>query len=435
MSLDSAHLDSSRLTLSDSPRTMTGFTAINAPNSDGATNGSASRGMLLKQQADTSFGSQQGNATSVVSEYLGRGESDETAIRKEALHGPGSKKAPAKNSKKRASTTSSRTTAKRRKTSDVAADMPVTKTSNIRTSKAAGKKSNARKDDTIEPAAVSPMAAEKVTSQTQVHVANDRDAMGSSAKPVSLYTSSTSMSTLSTTSQPTSIDSVRSSAGHGTTLYNSKGPQDKKQRRVQVTQPWSNRKIDDPAQTGPAAHTRSLRPRKGKPTSLLASPRLDEEEVIISPVKKTKSIRGRKTKARRLSSEEDLLGDEDDIDDMLNLANNIETGATATRKVQLPTPVNSDAASQSQAKPTKAKKRKPTPVLTPDEEFLELGDSDEAEMIDLTETAEEEDDKQKSPIPPPRERKLNTHTVDMLDDYGGAFLSEAERRILGMFEK
>ena len=69
------------------------------------------------------------------------------------------------------------------------------------------------------------------------------------------------------------------------------------------------------------------------------------------------------------------------------------------------------------------------PQVQTEEDFIFSDDSDDEAMADAAD-ANEEFAPRRSPTPPPRDRKQNTRTVDVDDDYGGALLTSAEKQIL-----
>ena len=138
-------------------------------------------------------------------------------------------------------------------------------------------------------------------------------------------------------------------------------------------------------------------------------------------------------------TDEDLICDDDDIEEALIIADKAEVKSKSRSKVravpgtkdQLPESANTGEPANAQTGNKRVTKRKPTPLLNPDEEYIMLEDEDETGIVDLTRAAEDTA-KQAAPIPPPRERKLNMHEVNQNEDYGGALFSDAERQFLGM---
>ena len=420
---------------------MTGFTAINAPTTD------QSQLPDMAQTLDTRSPTRKANVAqqrpkTVVSGYLGRGDSEEATHagipNGEPLRGPGTKTTGGKG-KKRASASTNQENSKRRKVSEVSDGMTIMK-SNVQTRDKAKTKSNAPNPANLRE--------EATTSQS-----------------VNVFAQPTSMDAVHTSSHQTSVDALRASNGHEATLYKSDAGSSYRQGGVKFSQPWLNQpaNID---RTGAIANTRTLRPRKAatrQPQQLSAVAEENDTDLSYDTSSQQTSVekekptaaskqatcsnanKSKKPPARQLSSEqsrasdEDFIGDDDDVAETLALAEDIEskakapheTSASSSSKTHFPTPANSDAPA-SQHGNENPRRRNSTPILNLDEEFIELSDGDEPEIIDLTMTVERTA-VQRSPTPPPRERKLNMREVHAHEDYGGALLSEAERQLLGRF--
>lgn len=420
---------------------MAGFTAINAPEvgyKEASGTSQPPEGAKVSSVPSTVD-----QRKSVASEYLGRGDAESGTLRLiqdvGPLHGPGSKKAGAK-SKKRASSLASHANSKRRKISDVAETMGITK--------ATGQASQTCRVtpstdvDTIQssPTITAQKSRERAKPKRSPKARSEDPTMSNAMQSVSVIAPSTSMDAVSRTPQQTSLEAVRANKGYGAVLYNGALPPSNIQANVTTFEPLMNSttQVDRPEAT---ANTRVLRPRKAKAVADARSTAAPETDSVNSP--------GAQPPKRRLAErplpsgqssvlDEDFLDEDDDLAEALALANTIETNfrptaeakATFSNKTQLPTPVNSDTLTDSDNY-QKPRKRRPTPILNPDEELVELSDEDEAEIVDLRE-ATENDATRRSPTPPARERKRNMREVDAQEDYGGALLSEAERQLLGM---
>ena len=398
----------------------------------------------------------------MASEYLGRDDPAATVPfdvqASGALHGRGTKKG-SNSAKKRKSSTTKQTSSKRRKISDVSNGMPITKSTDR--PKASASKSN--------PRGGAAAAAESRASNKPARNALASSMASGATALLSVFAPSTSMDTLNTASHQTSVDALKTSAGHGTTLYRSNQIVPNAQTTAMTPQSLLNPQTLTTDLTNPshASNTRILRPHKASTTQKQESPPLSEKSNFHASVKasalnisacKPKPVAPQKQNGSRNTlapkrqprtqsvsrkpsklSDEDFVGDDDSVDQALALGDSIEAetkprdtlNTTAKGKSYLPTPVNSDASSQNQDMGTRNSKRRPTPLLTPDEEFVELDEEDEAEIVDLTEAAEEAFEP-RPPTPPPRERKLNMREVDKNEDYGGALFSDAERQLLGM---
>jgi hypothetical protein len=69
-------------------------------------------------------------------------------------------------------------------------------------------------------------------------------------------------------------------------------------------------------------------------------------------------------------------------------------------------------------------------ILSDSGDYGESLDEDDEELIELTKNIERS--AQSDQTPPSRARKLNIRDTHEHDDYGGALLSEEERKLLGM---
>lgn len=457
---------------------MAGFTAINAPvtaNPPPAAVAEGARKSSRKTKSNSASIEHQESKT-IASDYLGRGDPSgaDAAVKQSSgpLHGPGIKKTAAKG-KKRTRDESSQKNAKRRKTSDVSAGMPVTKSAPKpkKTSTTKSVNSKAPKEPKSKTSAAPNVPEQKAkTTTNEAGYISERpqsDISPSDAAPsVSVFAPTTSMNSLHSTSQQTSLDAVRSSAGQSATVYQRAKTRDNNHAGVQLAQPLLKPAAEPRAYTGSEASTRALQPRKANTAHSTPSSASDEHDGIVDAVdvparkpstdKKQPRTTERSTNSRvtkhssekpqgksthiAKDGEEDFIGDDEDgLIDALDKVDIIEAKSNppskkqpaSTTSAQLPTPVNSDEPIQAPASKRTANKRKPTAILTPDEEFMQLCDEDEAEPLGLTETAEEIA-AERSPTPPQRDKKLNMREVNPHEDYGGALFSDADRQLLGM---
>ncbi|KAK4549380.1 hypothetical protein LTR36_006377 [Oleoguttula mirabilis] len=351
---------------------MAGFTPINA---------------AVQQEVpatQTSGGEQATSSTTrsrpktVAAEYLGCGETEQAApVVSQALHGPGTKKATGKG-KKRASTTSAASKAKRRKSNDVSDSMSVSKGS-------------AHQQEDAQQA---PKAAKAKTKRKATVPNTDQDAADTTetTRPLPVYAPATTVGSLHSRPQTTSLDGVRAASGYGHTVYNGGLTPITVQTGIKTTQPQLNNASEDHS----VAARSSTRHRR---TSVVQPSKL-------APVE-----------------------EEDDLDMIIESLPSQVSRKTVAGKRQLPTPVNSDPGSLNIRKQPSRKSKEVLSIQT-DEDFLELVDTDDDDaMADLAEAVEETAVRRER-TPPPRTVKQNTRAVDEYDDYGGALFSEAEKQLL-----
>lgn len=282
-----------------------GFTPINVCGPNGAISSSFGDSALLIQahhqhKSSDAIGNGRNRQTrTVASDYLGR--DDETVS------------VPANVQNTRVTRSS-----KRRKISQVSESVPATKPTNG--------KSKARRTKRTEENDSANATSELVQSQ-----------------PVSLFSSSTLMGSLSTPAAQTTFDAMKASKGYGTIVYSS-----------------------SPAE----------QPKK-KELTTISKPKKSTQPVVTSS---------------RTLSEDFMIGDDDDMDDALARISEIAEASDQP----------GNAASEKEDAPI-------AKVGTP----LDVAPAQGAQT------------------PPARQWKLNMHEVDRDEDYGGALLSEAEKKILG----
>lgn len=105
-----------------------------------------------------------------------------------------------------------------------------------------------------------------------------------------------------------------------------------------------------------------------------------------------------------------------------------DSDAAPEPHASLPTPLASDAATESNGRT--ARRNHPQVTQSHSGEFEDSLDEDDDEMIELAKRVEKQATAGQSP--PSRARKLNIRDTHEHDDYGGALLSEEERRLLGI---
>ena len=329
---------------------MAGFTPINA----------SSRHRPTETQAESADNIRQPSLQPVTAACLGTAQHESAAnTSNQALHGPGAKKASGKGRKRTDTTLKDASKTKRRKTGDVSEGMTVTKPGERGAKKATPKPSEQRNPG-----------------ETPQH--HEQDALP--VRPLPVYVQPTSMDMIPSSGQQTSMEAVRSAAGPGCTLYNSRTPTSAASA-IDITQPWLS--VANLDRTRPAINTRVLRPRHDK----------------IDPA----TVQGFRSA-------------------------NASTSASRSR---LPTPFASDSApEETLAHANDPPTRRDTLAgFTQGDEFIDIDDHDEADLIDLT-TAVEESVAIRERTPPFRERKQNIRAVEEHEDYGGALLTDTEKQHL-----
>ena len=447
--------------ISPPPPVVMGFTPINAPRSSAL---QASGVAPPSDERSTNASASQRNgqsdqAKSIVSEYLGRGD-DDISIPAAAQTTRVTRASAAKEknavTQKRAATTNNTPSQKRRKTSDISDSMPVAKPKQTK-GKAKAK------------------AAKQTEANPPAEVAN-----ALSSQPVSLYSSATSMETLSVPSQQTSFDAAKASK-FGTTLYHGSQVARGAPSSSLVSQPWFEAHFDqtkaDAISTGNGAATRRGQanvkamsdPRNRGPQKIISkaasSRTLSDEfmpadgleddpallDFIEAVTQKTMemtpgttsqaAVRQRKPKestagkplktssipamgSSRTLSEDFLVGDDADMDEVLNVtmvaSANVESQADdkeAPSKLRKGSgTIEGNATKGRKSAKSKTSNHDVDVVLTEEQNLAANGEDDPPE-----DTA----------TPLARQWKLNMREVDENEDYGGAMFSEAERKILG----
>ena len=304
---------------------------------------------------------------SVVANYLGRGNNEQSVpVVTEALHGPGTKKSSAKG-RKRASTTTATSKAKRCKTNNVADGMGITKIGTLGADTQPAHK------------VVEAEATQKANATNVVQSATDST---DATKPVSVYAQTTSMASFIT------LDAVKAMPGYGHCLYNT------------VPMSSSMALVQSRSEKGP-----------------------NDQKVAARPSNVTRRRSNPAQPPTLFSIEE-----EDEFDVLIDSLPDIVPPSKFKNKSQLPTPANSDPPPANV--PTQlARKVKQVPLHQTEEDFLELDNSDDEAMAELGETAEETAF-QRELTPPMRTVKQNSRTVDANEDYGGALFSAAELKLI-----
>ncbi len=374
----------------------------------------------------------------LISEYLGRGDGGDEAPVTQALRGQGTKTARSRGGK-RAGTANVASTRKRRKTSDVSEGMTVTKPA---AKKAKSKVIVENEAETDAPANPQQHADDDAAE----HVASNVN------QAVPVFAPPTSMQTYHSAGQQTSVQALKSAHGRTKTLYRRTETPGQDQPDISYAEPWLNIQPTSEAQGTSPLSARVLRPRHEKAVAVVV-PGQDQEARMPAAKSKTGKQKNKaapqqkaavttKSGRRRRSTRsygEDFFGDDDDIDEVMALADTVEKVMPSHRptkkagKTPLATPVTSDApAGQPKATKRRTVEREPTQILTADEEFIVLDDEQEAECEGTPTTSEADHDSalRRSPTPPPRDKKFNMREVDEHEDYGGALLSDSEIQLL-----
>ena len=222
---------------------MAGFTPINASAS------TASAASPTNPTSDGALPNPQINgrsSNSVVSDYLGRGETVPSApVASQALRGQGAKKG-----RKRASTTTAASKPKRRKSGDVSETLTVSKPVARENSKPAAppkKKPATAKQD----AGTTPAKRKRGRAQDGD---DDHDQAAQSApelaRPLPIYSQATTMNSLTLASQPTTVDALKASSKPGATIYSSNPTKPVERPGVTLTRPLLDSEV-----TAKAGHT------------------------------------------------------------------------------------------------------------------------------------------------------------------------------------
>lgn len=413
----------SRGSISDRTKEMAGFTAINGPSGASHPLASSSYGNGVICRARSYEGQLEHNQSTIaVSDSHGHGNGNVAKAAVKQITGPlcglGSKKTAtvtAPQGKKRGTSATKELNGKRRKISDVAQSMHVMKPASR------GKSEFTKKDTPSGPPAASNPAP-----------GSFHEAESNAAHSVSVFAPQTSMNTCHQSTNLTSLDAVRSSPGQSTTVYQGRQLQSTTARKARPVQPWLNHASSSSPVSGSNANTSLLHPRKAAQL----------KSAITSTPAKTRHVQGVKGDAQRTvdggalghmhSAQEDFLADEDNFNlhEALKLTQQAETTnekpGTRSRQLRAATEIKHTGIKQAEAavatkSKVKALSRKPTVILTPEEELMQLADDDEAELLEVTVEAEQSY----------RDKRLNLRNVDPHEDYGGLLLSDAERNLLG----
>jgi len=397
---------------------MAGFTAINEPSgashplaSSSYRNGVICRarsyeGQLYRDQSTLAVADFQGDRNTNVAKATVKQTTG-------PLCGLGSKKtASAPQGKKRKGSATIEPNGKRRKISDVAESVPVTKPASR------GELKNTTRSS--KPETVAALHDES----KPCHI----DSVPLRPAPsVSVVAPQTSMNTFHPAANLTALDAVRSSPGHSTTVYQGSQVQSATRKQAQVVQPWLNHASSSFPTSTNRGNTNSPQRQKAVHSQQTAP----ATTVTTNHAKRTKVDGLHNAYSRAISCipnlEEDFLADDHDIN--LHEAFKLTQQAENTSKQPKSKRDKLHAASELQrtggaiasGAKLKALSRKPTTILTPEEELMQLADDDEAELMEVTVDAEQSY----------RDKKLNLRNVDPNEDYGGLLLSDAERNLLG----
>lgn len=393
-----------------------GFTAINT---------SAVPTLPLNaSQHQPEMGTQQERSDSVAASYLGLGGSaaDESFCKSAA------KPARGRGKKRAATTTATPSTGKRRKGKDH--DAP---TASLNTRKEVVQSSSAASIDntlSLTPSWPSDPAVAKTVSRPSMTRTNHVQEDMPSTDSISLYTPTTSMSETNFTSQSTSMDAFKASSGYGCTIYTN----------PQRNRPDAKARVVEKGKQAVATISKRRNPRR---MSAARVPRLSpvhEEENLMTP-----DVVHAKLPQPDIA-DEDFFGNDLSADELIySFAQNIESSGSrrhsdsartddemAESKLKPPTSVHYDddrpisksysaAKSQDQADQQR---------LSNDDEDFNVSDDLDDEAIEIVMSVEDMV-AQQAKTPPPRTVKQNTRSVLDDEDYGGALLSESERKLLG----
>lgn len=371
--------------------------------------------------------------------------------------------------KKRADTTGSAATTRSRSKANVAKTIHVTKPG-LSTSSApdANTKSSVetRSLEKLSTTALSQSSKEKLASfkygareQGNAGTVSDREA-------VSVYQSVTSMDLVGSLSSPTSLEGLRASQGNGYTAYQGVSKPVDSINTIEYAQPWLNRTASS-REPSSSPDKRVLRPRRlsiarqptlspvseeDKPDVILAAipsqlanshvrpglPRLLAQENVTRSFKPQTRKTPRSAEQPEDDMDEYFNSDDDELAELMLASAERDSQQTSgwTNRYNpqsLLTSLNSDAACETASKRRTVGVTMPKPISGTEKiDFCTLDDDGEdlSEMIDLTQAVEETHG---PPVEvPPRERKQNMRDVDPSEDYGGALLSDAELKFIGM---
>ncbi|KAK4506490.1 hypothetical protein PRZ48_000222 [Zasmidium cellare] len=385
---------------------MAGFTPINA---------SASGGISTSQsQLEGSTGAIDQHPTrTVVSEYLGREEDLPAA--------PLPKKTNTKGKKRAATAGDASKSNKRRRSSNVDDGLRITK------SRGEDEQSSKSKDGDKFAKPSKPKKKTNATKQskkTSDTVSSSNAETGNVAtKPVSVYAQATSMDALDSTSARTSFDFVKANAGQSFTLYQGPSSTSSFQSSVQYSQPLLNSSPNKPAH---GSHTNEGATKEASfadDFTILSSNDEIFDAVDDSTSRKPKQPHvphGKDVTATAAASmNED--GNRRSTRPKKSVKYRVEQNFPAIDEVQN---ARVDVLQEASTKP---QRRRSTATLGGEEDFGEMA---EEEVVELTKEVEEAVEGRRPTTPPPRTRKQNMREVDEHEDYEGALLSDAERKLL-----
>ncbi|WPH01052.1 Hypothetical protein R9X50_00388700 [Acrodontium crateriforme] len=362
---------------------------------------------------------------SVAAVYLGLGE----PTINEALFKSTAKPSRGRGKKRTATTTSTASTRKSRKNKDH--DTPTVSNS----------PDGAKEVDQSPPAApidplvsLSPSWSPKLAVAKpcpQLHMTSIKHAQETIpyADSVSLYTPKTSMSETNLTSQSTSMDAFKASPGYGCIIYASsqRDPMDTKRRALEKEK---NSITTSPKRRAPPRMSTARVPRlppvredESLMTSDVCRPKLSQLDII----------------------DENYFGNASADEEMsrgfskATVPNNPSKPSASARSnktlvkstLQAPTSVKYDDQGQISKFPhaTNSQDQAAACGLSNDDDGFDLGDNIYDEAIDIVMSVEDMLTRQaKTPLP--RTVKQNMRRVLDDEDYGGALLSESERKIL-----
>ncbi|KAF2171361.1 hypothetical protein M409DRAFT_50813 [Zasmidium cellare ATCC 36951] len=386
---------------------MAGFTPINA---------SASGGIASSQSQfeGSREASDQHPTRTVASEYLGRKEDLPAAPLPKKIHTKGKKRA--------ATAGDAGKTNKRRRSSNIDDRLHVTK------SRGQDEKSS-KPDCTDKPAKSSKpkkkTAACKQPKKSSGTVSSSNAEAGMPmTKPVSVYAQTTSMDALDSTSAArTSFDSVRANAGQSFTLYQGPSSNSSFHSNVLFSQPLLT-PVSNTCPHGSHANAGATDEAEiGDDFTLLSSDDdiLGAEVDLNLKISKQPHLPDRKkdTASSRASITEDGNRRTTRQKKAVNYA--VEQSFPSIDEVQ---DIQLEAPDKAK---TKSPRRRSTATLGGEDDF---GDIPEDEVVELTKEVEEAVEEGRPVTPPPRNRKQDMREVDEHEDYEGALLSDAERKLL-----
>ncbi|KAK0256154.1 hypothetical protein LTR01_002017 [Friedmanniomyces endolithicus] len=391
---------------------VTGFTPINAPTS------TASDCLMSVAGGNAGIRAHRGMPPKAVAQdHRRRGQIEQFALTaSQGPHGPGAKKG-----KKRASTTSTPHGSKPRKKSTVSDDLVIKKAG---THKDGGAGTAPVEKPDIDKQAMtvtlnlpSPMRKRK---RAQMDEGTGIAAQGAlvPTRLVRIYANETSMDSVYSGSQRTSLAALNASSKYGATLYDSNTAASIQQDNVAFARSLlSSPAALDHAQSSGRVHG-------------TAEERLHDDL--------GDALGSLESAARRQLSP---MEEDDERDIMLEtLAEDIDTSPvvqtpfefTAETAGQLPTPAASDAPEQikSVGEPNRPGSTKASrPQSQTEEDFMVLDSAEDHAMAEAFDIAENVMPR-RSPTPPPRDRRQNVRDAQPDDDYGGALLTATEKDIL-----